>query len=125
MQLELLILLQVFIISCETCPPAFVDGQKALEPEDGELTAGKVGLTANIPAHFQDFRVTAGHAAIRAIQERIRARNDELERLARREPRARRCGRSSRGRASARDATRASATSTATARWRCSWRSLV
>jgi len=66
---------------------AFIDGRRILEAEDGELTKGKAGLTANIPARFQQFQVSAPEAARRGIEERIRAREAELVRLRGENPR--------------------------------------
>ena len=60
---------------------AFVDGQMLLEATDDELMKGKAGITANIPARFQDFRVHAATGIKTRIVERIRARDAELERL--------------------------------------------
>ncbi len=60
---------------------AFIDGQPVLEAADGELVKGKAGVAANIPARFQDFRVTAADAIQEAIAARIRRREDELAAL--------------------------------------------
>jgi hypothetical protein len=57
---------------------AFIDGKPLLEAHDDEIVQGKVGITANIPARFQAFRVTASEAARRAIDQRIRTREAEL-----------------------------------------------
>lgn len=57
---------------------AFVDGKQVLEASDGELLKGKAGVTANIPARFQDFRIRASDASQAAIQGRIRKRGEEL-----------------------------------------------
>ncbi|MBI3280315.1 MAG: hypothetical protein HYZ57_10785 [Acidobacteria bacterium] len=57
---------------------AFIDGKLVLEASDTEILQGKAGLTANIPARFQDFRVTAGDDAERAIQQRIARREADL-----------------------------------------------
>ncbi len=66
---------------------ASIDGRVILEAADGELLKGKTGLTANIPARFQDFRVTAPDAAKKEIDERVRRRGTELERLRAANPR--------------------------------------
>ena len=60
---------------------ASIDGRTVLEASDSELLKGKTGLAANIPARFQDFRVTAPEAARLEMDERIRRREAELERL--------------------------------------------
>ena len=66
---------------------AFVDGKQVLEASDGELVKGKAGVTANIPARFQDFRVTASDASQAAIRGRIRKREEELAALQAANPR--------------------------------------
>jgi hypothetical protein len=60
---------------------AFVDGKQILEAIDSEILKGKTGLAANIPARYQDFRVTAPDATLQAIRSRIQAREAELARL--------------------------------------------
>ncbi len=60
---------------------AWIGGKLVLEAEDAEIVKGKAGLTANIPARFQDFRVSVPEEARRAIEERIRRRESELARL--------------------------------------------
>ena len=60
---------------------AFVDDKLILTAQDGELVRGKVGVTANIPARFQDFRVSAPDVTIAKIKERIARREDELAAL--------------------------------------------
>ena len=98
---------------------AYVDGQLVLAA-DRELLRGKAGVAANIPARFQDFRVTRR----RRDEARIDASDRPARRGAGRAPRpatrSRSSGRSSRPRSSAPAATSASATSTATARPTCS-----
>ncbi len=44
---------------------AFIDGELILTAEDREIARGKAGVTANIPARFQDFRVTASDEVVR------------------------------------------------------------
>jgi rhamnogalacturonan endolyase len=68
---------------------ASIDGKAILEARDSEVLKGKVGLTANIPARFQSFRVTAGTAARRAIDARISARDAELAALRQQNPQPR------------------------------------
>jgi rhamnogalacturonan endolyase len=65
---------------------AAIDGKFMLEARDSELLKGKVGITANIPARFQAFRVTASDAARRAIDNRVRARDAELATLRQQNP---------------------------------------
>ncbi|MPY91411.1 MAG: hypothetical protein GEU99_26320 [Luteitalea sp.] len=60
---------------------AFIDGTPVMEARDDELLKGKAGLAANVPARFQQFRVTAGAAAIDGVRQRIAAREAELTRL--------------------------------------------
>jgi hypothetical protein len=57
---------------------ASIDGKQILTAEDDELTRGKVGVTANIPARFQDFRVLASDDVKRRIDENISRREAEL-----------------------------------------------
>ncbi len=60
---------------------AFIDGKQILEASDGELVKGKAGVAANIPARFQNFRVTASAAAVAGIDSRVAARKTELAKL--------------------------------------------
>ena len=60
---------------------ASVDGKQVLEASDGEILKGQVGLMANVPARFQDFVVTTSDANRVAIEQSIRQREIELERL--------------------------------------------
>lgn len=60
---------------------ASVDGQQLLDVRDGELAAGIAGVTANMPARFRSFRVTAGAAAAASLRQRIDRREAELKRL--------------------------------------------
>jgi hypothetical protein len=66
---------------------AFVDGKLLVEARDGELVRGKAGVTANIPARFMEFRVSAPDSVISAIQARTARREMELERLRAENPR--------------------------------------
>ena len=59
----------------------FVDGKPLIDVRDGELAAGIAGITANMPARFQAFRVTATAAAAADVRRRIDARERELEKL--------------------------------------------
>lgn len=60
---------------------AFVDGQMLIQATDEELTKGKAGITANIPARFQEFRVSAAPEVKNKISASIHRRDTELERL--------------------------------------------
>jgi len=60
---------------------AYIDGKLVLEARDAEITAGRIGITANIPARFTDVRVSVSEATARAIRERINRREAELARL--------------------------------------------
>jgi hypothetical protein len=60
---------------------AFVDGKPVVAAEDRELLQGKAGLTANMPARFRDFAVTASDATRSAIAEAIRSHRAEIAKL--------------------------------------------
>jgi rhamnogalacturonan endolyase len=60
---------------------AFVDGKLVLEASDSGILKGKAGLTAESPARYEDFTVTAPDAEAEAIQARIRTREAELTQL--------------------------------------------
>ena len=60
---------------------AYIDGKLVLDATDGEIVKGPAGLTANRPARFMDFRVTAGDASATDIRTRIGQREAELQRL--------------------------------------------
>jgi hypothetical protein len=66
---------------------ASIDGQLILTADDGELVRGKTGVTANVPARFQDFQVTASDEAKSHIQERIARREHALADLQNSNPR--------------------------------------
>lgn len=68
---------------------AYIDGKHVLEAEDEKLTRGKVGLSANMPACFQDFRVEVSEPARSAITGRIRRRQQELAALQEENPKPR------------------------------------
>ena len=59
----------------------WIDGKPVVDVRDGELAAGIAGLTANTPARFKSFRVTATRAASDALAQRVGARDAELVRL--------------------------------------------
>ena len=65
---------------------AYVDGKMLLQANDEELTKGKAGITANIPARFQDFRVNAAADVRTKVSALIHTRETELERLRRENP---------------------------------------
>ena len=60
---------------------AYVDGRLLLEAVDGELVRGKAGVTADIPARFQEFRVRASQEARQRIGDCIRRRRTNLAKL--------------------------------------------
>src|SRR5262249_51874708 len=60
---------------------ASIDGQLVLTADDGELVRGKAGVTANIPARFQEFRVGATEDAKTQIADRIAGREASLAQL--------------------------------------------
>jgi hypothetical protein len=61
----------------------FIDGNLVVSAEDSEIGGGKAGVTANVPARFQDFRVRSRNVAAlmegmtrRVLDERdLRSRN--------------------------------------------------
>ena len=57
---------------------AFIDGKLVLRADDGDILQGKAGLTANIPARFQDFHVTASDEVQSRINDRIARREQQL-----------------------------------------------
>lgn len=65
---------------------AYVDGQMLVQATDEELAKGKAGVTANIPARFQEFRVTAAPEAKSKVSAQIRQRETEMERIRRDNP---------------------------------------
>jgi len=60
---------------------AYADGKLLIEASDSEILAGRIGITANIPARFTDVRVSAADETARLIRERIEKREAELARL--------------------------------------------
>jgi rhamnogalacturonan endolyase len=60
---------------------ASVDGRELLDVRDSELRTGLAGLTANMPARFRSFRVSASPQAAAEVRERIEQRVAELQRL--------------------------------------------
>jgi rhamnogalacturonan endolyase len=66
---------------------AWIDGRPLLEVRDSDLAAGIAGLTANMPARFRSFRVTAGASAAADLRERVERRERELQQLRAANPR--------------------------------------
>jgi rhamnogalacturonan endolyase len=60
---------------------AYFDGKLVIEAADGDTLGGRAGLTANIPARFTDFVVSAPAAVARQIRSTISAREQELAAL--------------------------------------------
>ena len=59
----------------------YIDGKAVVNVSDDEMLKGKVGLTANIPARFQKFRVTTTPQAKQLIDKRVSERESELAKL--------------------------------------------
>jgi len=66
---------------------AYIDGKHVLAADDGELIRGKVGVSANIPARFRDFRVAVPDEVNKGISERIAQRETALAQLRAQNPR--------------------------------------
>ncbi|MGH9844345.1 MAG: hypothetical protein ACREEM_36950 [Blastocatellia bacterium] len=60
---------------------AYFDGKLVIEASDSEILNGRAGLTANIPARFTDFVVSAPDAVAQQIRGNITAREKELASL--------------------------------------------
>ena len=60
---------------------AYIDGQLVAQAEDAEILKGRTGVTAAVPARFQDFRVTVSDPAKKQIEARIARREAELAAL--------------------------------------------
>lgn len=60
---------------------AFIDGKLVLEATDSGIVNGRAGVSANIPARFTDFTVSAPDAVQRQINASIDSRDKELARL--------------------------------------------
>jgi hypothetical protein len=60
---------------------AYFDGRLVIEASDGDILSGRAGLTANIPARFTDFVVSAPEALARRIRDGIVARDKEIASL--------------------------------------------
>ncbi|HXX95401.1 MAG TPA: hypothetical protein VEN81_17395, partial [Planctomycetota bacterium] len=63
-----------------------IDGAVVITAEDSEIRGGKVGVTANVPSRFRDFRAASTDGA--GIRERIARRADEEARERARNPKA-------------------------------------
>ena len=75
---------QYYLLKVENQGPAiraYIDGKKVLEVPDAEYAAGKIGLSAQIPARYRDVLVQASPAAKKEISELIRGRNAGLAKL--------------------------------------------
>jgi rhamnogalacturonan endolyase len=57
---------------------AYVDGSLVIEATDSEILNGQAGISANIPARFTDFAVSASADAERRIRSSIDAREKDL-----------------------------------------------
>lgn len=60
---------------------AFIDGKLVIEATDSEITHGRTGISANIPARFTDFTISASATVERGINSAIEARDKEMGRL--------------------------------------------
>jgi hypothetical protein len=60
---------------------AYINGNQVLEISDARYPGGKVGLSANIPARFQDVKVDASAPVKKEITGRIQQRNARLAKL--------------------------------------------
>ncbi len=63
-----------------------IDGKVLLTATDTELAGGLIGAAANVPARFTDFKVSVSETTHAQILERIDAREMELARLRRENP---------------------------------------
>lgn len=60
---------------------AYFDGKLVIEASDSEILNGRAGITANIPARFTDFVVSAPGPVAQQIQSNVAAREKELTTL--------------------------------------------
>jgi rhamnogalacturonan endolyase len=60
---------------------AYFDGKLVIEASDSDTLNGRAGITANIPARFTDFVVSAPEAIAQQIRSRVAAREKELAAL--------------------------------------------
>lgn len=66
---------------------AYFDGKLVIEASDSEIPGGRAGITANIPARFTDFVVSAPESVAGRIRNDIAAREKELASLRAANPR--------------------------------------
>jgi rhamnogalacturonan endolyase len=66
---------------------AYIDDKLILTATEDELVGGKVGLSANAPARYQDFRIGVRPEIKSAIDEKIQRRQEELAQLQAANPR--------------------------------------
>ncbi len=67
----------------------YANGRLLIEARDGAIRKGRVGLLANMPARFDDVRVTTTAENARVIASRVSAREAERERVRAANPRPR------------------------------------
>jgi hypothetical protein len=60
---------------------AFIDGKLILTATDNDLAGGKVGLSANTPARYQNFRVSVTPQTKEQIVGSVQKRDNELNRM--------------------------------------------
>jgi hypothetical protein len=60
---------------------AYFDGRLVIEASDGDTLSGRAGITANVPARFTDFVVSAPDTVAEQIRGAITAREKELASL--------------------------------------------
>jgi hypothetical protein len=80
---------QYYLLKVENQGPiirAYVDGKKVLEVSDAKYGAGKIGLSANIPARYQEVLVQASPEVKEGISNRIHQRNARLAQLQKENP---------------------------------------
>jgi len=68
---------------------AYINGNKVLEVSEAKYPSGKIGLSANIPARYQDVRVESSPAVKQDISTRIRQWNVQLAKLQAENPKPR------------------------------------
>ena len=68
---------------------AYIDGKQILEAQDAGIPRGMVGMSASIPARFQEFRVEVSEAGWEAIKGRVEQRDRDLATLREENPQPR------------------------------------
>jgi rhamnogalacturonan endolyase len=68
---------------------AYINGNKVLEVSNAKYAGGKIGLSANIPARYQDVQVEASLKVKQDIAKRIYQRNGQLAKLQAENPKPR------------------------------------